>query len=46
MYCLATTLDELVKAQPRVFERAAKLGTQAWLVKDGWGILLGQRGYS
>jgi hypothetical protein len=45
MHSLATTLHELVKAQPRVFEWAAKPGTQAWLVKDGRGILLGQRGY-
>jgi hypothetical protein len=45
MHSLATTLDELVKAQPRVFERAAKPGTQAWLVKDSEGILQGQWGY-
>jgi hypothetical protein len=43
---LATTLDELVKAQPRVLERAANPGTQAWLVKGSWGILLGQWRYS
>jgi len=42
---LATILDELVKAQPQVIGRTAKPGTQAWLVKDGWGILHGQWGY-
>lgn len=38
---LATILDKLIKAQPWVIERTAKPGTQAWLVKDGRGILQG-----
>lgn len=46
IFSLVTTLDELVKAQPRVLERAAKSGTQAWLLKDSQNILQGQWGYS